>query len=523
MKQRNMERPRLKCFLGDGRGIRVHHKQVPKVEIKGYSPSAFVSRKVNLYRLRFVRNNLFRAGSLVDAVNAKAVGGVKPAESGPVQTFSSLDKLLKEFEERVLAENARHVVQRFLKRHGCDDCPTDKLNVFRFLRAWMLHFLPRSLLGGVKNRDKFLRNLKALMGGGKMCTLQLGAVMRNIDLDQMSWLQESSDITARQRVAAKLMLWLTEDVIWRLLTSHFHVTDTSFGRHELFFYPRRHWQALYDRAVSRLHRQKSLVALSVNKAALIAAKEGAPDIARARLLPKRMRNSCRIIGVKKAVRNQVEANTQIVLGKLKAIHREIVDNRGKALHETWRNFVERLDGGNPRPIFFARTDIQDAFDSVNLSKLSQIVRCHAAKFSNKEYLHTAVFRNNAGRILRRHHLSYSSEYSWMGKKSSGLILVNATSQKLEVNSLMNRLARRSSLHVLQFEIAGKIKRFLKTNGLVQGDCLSSGLCDLYYGDMVDKKLVPELRKAKEKGALRFFVRGVDDFIYVSTSQSEVER
>ena len=60
--------------------------------------------------------------------------------------------------------------------------------------------------------------------------------MAGIDLSRMSWLNGTRDSGARKTVATRLVLWITEDVLWKLVKRMFHVTETTFGRNELFYY-----------------------------------------------------------------------------------------------------------------------------------------------------------------------------------------------------------------------------------------------------------------------------------------------
>lgn len=69
----------------------------------------------------------------------------------------------------------------------------------------------------------------------------------------------------------------------------------------------------------------------------------------------------------------------------------------------------------------------------------------------------------------------------------------------------------------------KVRRFVKLRGLPQGDTLSGVLCDLYYGDMVESAIWPQLRFSFKKSARRFLVRGMDDFLFASTSRQEAEK
>ena len=60
-------------------------------------------------------------------------------------------------------------------------------------------------------------------------------IMSGIDLSPMKWLSGTEDFDARS-LASRLVLWMTEDVLWKLVKRMFHVTETTFGRNELFYY-----------------------------------------------------------------------------------------------------------------------------------------------------------------------------------------------------------------------------------------------------------------------------------------------
>ena len=61
-------------------------------------------------------------------------------------------------------------------------------------------------------------------------------VMAGIDLSRMKWLSATEDLAAKRMLASRLVLWLMEDVLWKLVKRMFHVTETTFGRNELFYY-----------------------------------------------------------------------------------------------------------------------------------------------------------------------------------------------------------------------------------------------------------------------------------------------
>ena len=69
--------------------------------------------------------------------------------------------------------------------------------------------------------------------------------MAGIDLSRMKWLSATDDLAAKRTLASRLVLWLMEDVLWKLVKRMFHVTETTFGRNKLFYYRVRHQLPMY--------------------------------------------------------------------------------------------------------------------------------------------------------------------------------------------------------------------------------------------------------------------------------------
>ncbi len=57
-------------------------------------------------------------------------------------------------------------------------------------------------------------------------------------------------------------------------------------------------------------------------------------------------------------------------------------------------------------------------------------------------------------------------------------------------------------------------------GLIQGDALSPFLSDIYYGHMTRHRLTPFLEPPQ--GVAELILRGMDDFLFVSTRRERVE-
>ena len=80
-----------------------------------------------------------------------------------------------------------------------------------------------------------------------------------------------------------------------------------------------------------------------------------------------------------------------------------------------------------------------------------------------------------------------------------------------------RLSKRLLLHTVMFSWGGRKKVFILRRGVLQGDPLSSLLSDIYYGHLVSRELPQFL--SPPPGSVEIFLRGADDFLFVSTEKS----
>lgn len=87
----------------------------------------------------------------------------------------------------------------------------------------------------------------------------------------------------------------------------------------------------------------------------------------------------------------------------------------------------------------------------------------------------------------------------------------------EMKERKERLKRRLLLHTVMFNSAGRRKTMVVRKGVLQGDPLSSLLSDIYYGHLVTTELSQFL--TPQPGTTEIFLRGADDFLFVSSEKS----
>ncbi len=524
----------VRLFTRDGVPIRVCSRLATAVDTsgeatKGFDPIYRVGRKIDMYKKDFKEALCLFKGKearlpVIQVIETKNVGVSSP---GNLASFLRLAAEADALKNRVSNEKARHHTSALLRNFKLDDKgPLDKLEVFKFVRSWVRAFVPPNLLGS-KNTKFFLDNLKFVLGAGKGSAVRLWQVMRRMSVDTVLWLN-SSEVAAekvplvmKQQALAKVVVWLLQNVVWRVITSYFHLTDMSGTRHKLQFYRKKHFHALFNRNLRAFVSDDLLKPLSTNKAMDVLSIPDCPGEAKGRLFPKAS-GGCRLLAAKKNAHAN-EDDSRLLLALLKDRHPEVVDSRGRGLHRGWSKFAKKAKEKGAK-IFFVRVDIKNAFDTIKLSKLSEIL-VNLAKNEMREtaYVHTVRYLDQHGRVFRSRRLSSKRKREY--PVPDGCRLLPVASRPIEARRLLKWVERRGRLHTIAISV-GRSRgplRFLKQKGLIQGDTLSSALCDLYYGEMVKSQLEPAMRREVGAGERRLFVRGVDDFAFFSTSRREAER
>ena len=91
---------------------------------------------------------------------------------------------------------------------------------------------------------------------------------------------------------------------------------------------------------------------------------------------------------------------------------------------------------------------------------------------------------------------------------------------VNVRDILDSVMARNKSHAVSLKEGRSVRLYRRASGLLQGDPLSSALCDIYLGDLVRTELRSRLPfvASREK---RLLVRAVDDFLFVSLCKEEV--
>lgn len=401
-----------------------------------------------------------------------------------------------------------------------------KRELSSLFRAIFHRVVPKGLIGDPRNVKKFESNLKIIISSGKRTPILLHHLMMKIDPGKIAWLQSVSDcVKAKDRLLARLLVWLTLNLFWKVLTNFFNISDSSNARNEWLFYHKRNFQSGMDKMFSQLTKdvsgQRSLKPLTKDTLKrILDINKDVPNLSKCRVMPKKQSGRLICAKVSRGASTgqlDTEKTLRILLNFASKKHfAEIVDVRGTKFHSVWSKFVSKIRQLVDSKIFVVIADIKDAFGSVIIQKLRFILQEMKQSLPAKLFLHK-IQNQGFGKPRFREIVSDQSVLPGHPKAAG------TKPREIDVGLSFDKIRKRILLHTLKLNLAKRKKYFLITKGLVQGDSLSSLLCDIYYGHLVKRHLSEFQGSSVAEYSETFLARGMDDFIFASTDQNEAQR
>ena len=521
--------------------------QSANLDHKGFDPRKVISRP--FFKLRFstwevFKNPCLKKEGILDQILKNDVG---TSLSFNEINLDELSRILKQLENKIRNKNWKKLVDYHCRKqvlqnqegsNGMKKIITiDKRGLVSLFRAIGHDILPKKLFLG--NQRKFLAKLIKSMyilitAPGKNSPVLLNQLCQRLEPSMLPWMScVSNDTNIQQIVLAKIVSWLASNVFWRAITGFFITIETAFGKNEIEFVRKRDIHSILIKEISRLSTLKHIKLIpNKRKIESILSLPNAPSIARCRFLLKK-NGSTRLICMKKKVTDRIEnidiKNKGAILSYAAQQLPGLVDVKGVQFYTLWRNFIAQVKQGINSKIYVIVSDIKDAYGSVNHDKLVSVVNRLKNKLPEQIYIHDVKYTypsSSKFRLFHRRipspdkHFNLTYPFGAVPYKDN-----QPSSTELNVKEILNSVCLRIKLHTLKFTVGKRKKVYLLNHGLVQGDCLSVPLCNLYYGDMTSRHLSDFLDQqyANNTGHQRIFARGMDDFIFATTDKSEADR
>ena len=454
--------------------------------------------------------------AIIDEIFTQSVGG---SDFGDIGQQDLLIELLNE--TRTNHRKCRYgtILKSLLKSVPSYDRTKASVEtdlVFRFIKCVFNKVFPVKLLGGVKNRTVFLRNVSAFIEAGYRTSFTLSGLNESMSTKKVLWLAHLNSLPMQQSFLARSVKWLMVGWLKPLIRQHFYATESAYARNRIFFYNKDVWQRIH----SRMMRSMTTVSLRQHLPSLKQSTDNSQLLlnSRLRFVPKRG-DSCRpIMSTKFPTKLRLQVtHARLLLQAISCQYVEGMDAKSThTLHRKWVEFLNRRS--HRKPIYFVHADIEDAFGSINQQKLVEILEWHKNQLPPAIALRTLCTVSPTGRRSKNFnlipHLLLSPE-DWVRRLEPGTVVFDVTFDRssllnLKIDPLMG-LAVRSVLEVQVSALGSSQKcHYRLERGIPQGSKLSSPLCHIYYGHMVKYRLSRFLNDED------FLVRVVDDFLYLTT-------
>ncbi|CAI0419754.1 unnamed protein product [Linum tenue] len=385
----------------------------------------------------------------------------------------------------------------------------------------------------------------------------------------------------KHQLLEKWIVWFFSNIIVPLLQANFYITESEYGKQEVFYYRKSSWETLKNQTMACLE-DKNYQTLNVAEVSGIL-KNRSFGFSKLRLVPKK--NSMRVVANLKAasrlsasessshvqsssvsrkvhslsdvdVRHKYFKPVNCVLRDAHAVLRGMRSKEPEKFgssvfdyNDIYKKLCPFITSLNRKPsvsslpnVFTVVSDVSKAFDSVNQDKLVSILN---AVLSEDGYLlkHVNQVFCTKKSLWVQEKASLFEPVNVIDSKRCGSSAVSSISSVLVNQGIERHLSRSEVMNVLKELVKRNVLRmgkcfYLQGMGIPQGSIVSSLLCSLYYGHLERRVIFPYLEKASkpiiEDSSRRLqlqdycgnaetryaLLRFIDDFLLITTSKDQ---
>ncbi|KAF5382158.1 hypothetical protein D9615_004408 [Tricholomella constricta] len=424
-------------------------------------------------------------------------------------------------------------------------CPN--VEVYRYVALVTKAVIPKAFWGSEANFQVILRYVKEFIQCRRFETLTLHHIIQGFSTSACEWLmppgiparQQSrvsvSDALKRRELLEEFIFWYFDSFVSSLLKTNFYITETSAFRNRVLYFRHDDWKAMCAPLIERL--ATSTFMKMTEEEANEVLRQRRLGFSFVRLLPKetgvrpivnlRRRKPIQTLGhtSEQSINQILQAAFHILsYEKQRYPHRLGAsvfssDNVYSKLKD-FKSRLPRQSNGKLPPLYFVKVDVQACFDTIEQTKLLDILR---ELISEDLYMTQRYGQVQAvtGRIKRQfikkavpgdehpHFLAYAAELAGALRHTIFVDqVVYPYSQKREILSLLEE-------HITENIVKIGSHYYRQTVGIPQGSILSALLCAFFYGDLEKKRFTSF---SDDLGSV--LLRLVDDYLFVTMSRTK---
>ncbi|KAG6081498.1 hypothetical protein E4U16_007334 [Claviceps sp. LM84 group G4] len=444
------------------------------------------------------------------------------------------------------------------------DLATSPSQVSSFCQAVLCRIIPNDFWGEGQimehNKAAILRQVDTFIRLRRFESISLHDIMQGLKIGNIPWLQPpelrgsqkacQSDTKKRHEIFHEVVYFVFDSLLMPLIKSNFYVTESSTHRNQIFYFRHDVWRRIAAPAISVLKRDMfEDVKLAQANNILDTRRLGHSAI---RLLPKgstlrpimnlRRRQLRRGMGSRKllgpsinsvlspiytALRFEKEVNPQILGSTLFSVN---------DMYTRLKGFKQAIGAGATKnKLYFAKLDVQAAFDTIPQERLLQLMRSVPSQSKYTIVKHAEVRpgesappvgpRKNAAsssRAVRRWRSSVlppaqeNADFTTrvqknLAAKQRDTVFIDGVVQRShDTGALLYLMTDHVTRNLVTF---GK-KYYRQKRGIPQGSVLSSFLCNYFYADLERTHL------GFLSGSDCLLMRLTDDFLLITLDKSK---
>ncbi|KAL8419788.1 hypothetical protein RB594_002812 [Gaeumannomyces avenae] len=429
-------------------------------------------------------------------------------------------------------------------------------HVSAYCQAVLSKIIPNDFWGTgnvqIENKRRFLKHVDHFVKLRRFETMNLHELKQGFKITEIGWLappgaagQKTSrtDMGKRTEIFLEFLYYLFDSLLIPLLRSNFYITESSSHRSRLFYFRHDVWRSIAEPAMSTLKDKMFDEVRPAEAQSILSSRDlGCSQV---RLLPKdsgmrpitNLRRRTPLKGSKKALGPSINAVLGPVHSMLK-LEKELHPSRlGSSmlsvgdLYLRLKAFKERL-GPRDRPFFFAKVDVQAAFDTIPQAAILKLMADVPSLPKYKVVKHVEIEAEPVmgggsttnPRLSKRwrsaaRDAADSSSFMDMlveqvARSKTDTVFVDSVVQKTHgTQNLISLLVA----HIEQNLVRIGKKHYRQKVGIPQGSILSSLLCNYFYADLESKRL----RFLQSDDCL--LLRLIDDFLLITTDVDKASR
>ncbi|KAL8370639.1 hypothetical protein RB595_000827 [Gaeumannomyces hyphopodioides] len=429
-------------------------------------------------------------------------------------------------------------------------------HVSAYCQAVLSKVIPNDFWGTghvqVENKRRFLKHVDHFVKLRRFETMNLHELKQGFKITEIGWLappgaagQKTSrtDMGKRTEIFLEFLYYLFDSLLIPLLRSNFYVTESSGHRSRLFYFRHDVWRSIAEPAMSTLKDKMFDEVRPAEAQSILSSRDlGCSQV---RLLPKdsgmrpitNLRRRTPLKGNKKALGPSINTVLGPVHSMLKLEKERHPSRLGSSmlsvgdLYLRLKAFKERL-GSRDRPFFFAKVDVQAAFDTIPQAAVLRLMASVPSLPKYKVVKHVEIEAESviSGGSATKPRLSkrWRSAARDVADSSSFMdMLVDQVARckkdTVFVDSIVQKTHKTQNLirllvaHIEQNLVRIGKKHYRQKVGIPQGSILSSLLCNYFYADLESKHL--QFLQSDDCLLLRL----IDDFLLITTDMGKASR